>query len=136
LAAFVKAQELSPEQYIQWLPPLDGTSPLPNAIVCINMFRFPTPGTAHWSSPRAGWVVPVTENLLQTRIDEKAPRLREYTKRVVENWLLLVAEGNKPSQLFEIPAGLNASAIASPFARTFYFSHMGGTVVELGAPQE
>lgn len=33
---------------------------------------------AHWSVARAGWVAPVTADVLQERIDKKAQRLAEY----------------------------------------------------------
>lgn len=134
LAEFVKGLDLSVDQHVQWRrESFDG--PLPYEVTFLNMLGVPSAGMAHWSAPRAGWVAPLTVEALQARIDQKAPLLPKYTQRVVENWLLLVAEGNRPSQFFDTDtrSTFNASMISSPFARTFFYGHMGGTVFELGA---
>jgi len=133
LAAFVTAQGLSAGQHIQWRQDYVGSA-LPEAITYVQMLGVPEPRMAHWTTPRAGWVAPMTETVLQTSIDEKAARLPKYALRLATNWLLLVADGTKPSQFFDAPSAAVASAIVSPFARTFYFGRMRRIVIELGVP--
>lgn len=131
LSDFVRAQALAVGQRVQWYQDYDADV-LPDVVTYVQMLGVPEPGMAHWTVPRAGWVAPMTESVLQTSIDEKAALLPNYVKRVATNWLVLAADGGKPSQFFEPPSAAVASAISSPFTRTFYFARMRGTVVELG----
>ena len=133
LSAFVKARALVVGQLVQWQPD-DVGNVLPEVITYVQMLGVPERRMAHWTVPNAGWVVPLTATVLQASIDEKAALLPAYARRVPTNWLLLVADGGKPSQLFDGPSAAVASAISSPFARTFYFARMRGAVVELGPP--
>jgi hypothetical protein len=70
--------------------------------------------------------------MLQARVDEKAALLPKYTLRAATNWLLLVSDGGRPSQLFDPPTPEVASSIVSPFERTFYFGRFNSIVIELG----
>jgi hypothetical protein len=88
---------------------------------------------AHWSVARAGWVAPLAVTPLQARIDEKAKRLPTYRDTVAENWLVIVANAMKPSQLIEVKDGFDPRRISSPFARTFFYRYPDRAVVELGA---
>ena len=133
ISAFVAAQPLSVGQHVQWRQDYVDRA-LPEAITYVQMLGVPESKMAHWTVPRAGWVVPMTETVLQASVDEKAALLSRYALRVATNWLLLVADGTKPSQFFDAPSAGVASAISSPFARTFYFGRMRRTVVELGLP--
>jgi hypothetical protein len=135
LAAFVAAHALSPGQHVQWRPDYI-TSPLPALIHLVNMLGVPEPGMAHWSSPSAGWVAPMTREILQVRVDEKAALLAKYRERVGTNWLVLVSDGARPSQFFDPPTKEHASAVASPFDRTFYFARFKSLVIELGTPND
>jgi len=74
----------------------------------------------------------MTNQILQAGVDKKAALLPKYAQRVKKNWLLLVSDGAKPSQLFELPTREDALAIVSPFDRTFYFSRFKGVALELG----
>lgn len=132
LSDFVQSQMLSAGQLVQWSPD-DVTRPLPDAIAFVNMLGVPEPEMAHWSAPSAGWVAPLTREILQSRVDEKAALLPKYTLRIPNNWLLLVSDGNRPSQFFDPPTRATASSIVSPFQRTFYFARFRSIVVELGA---
>lgn len=132
LAAFVAAQALTPDQYVQWRPDYV-TSPLPEAITFVNMLGVPEPRMAHWSSPSAGWVAPLTREILQARVDEKAALLPKYRERAKTNWLVLVSDGARPSQFFDPPTREHASTVVSPFDRTFYFARFKNLVIELGA---
>jgi hypothetical protein len=131
LAAFVAAQALSPGQRVQWRPN-HVTNPLPDAINFVSLLGVSEPCMARWSAPSAGWVAPMTSEILQSRVDEKAALLPKYRRRVTTNWLLLVSDGAKPSQFFEPPTKERASAIVSPFDRTFYFARFKSLVIELG----
>ena len=135
LAAFVRAQALSPGQHVQWRPDYVA-DPLPDAITFVNMLGVPEPGMAHWSSPSAGWVSPLTSEVLQARVDEKAARLTKYRERAERNWLVLVSDGAKPSQFFEPPTREQPSMVVSPFDRTFYFARFKSLVMELGGSAE
>jgi hypothetical protein len=131
LAAFVAAQSLAPHQYVQWRP--DHVNDLlPDAINFVNMLGVPEPGMAHWSAPSAGWVAPMTREVLQARVNGKAALLAKYRERVEKNWLVLVSDGARPSQFFEPPTREHASAVVSPFDRTFYFARFASLVIELG----
>jgi hypothetical protein len=134
LSALVRAQALAVDRLIQWHQDYVGNV-LPEAITYVQMLGVPERRMGHWTVPSAGWVAPMTEAVLQASIDEKAALLPTYAQRVPTNWLLLVADGGKPSQLFDTPSAAAAAAISSPFARTFYFARMRGTVVELGVAQ-
>lgn len=131
LSDFVQSQMLSPGQLVQWWPDYV-MRPLPEAITFVNMLGVPETGMAHWSAPSAGWVAPLTQETLQARVDEKAALLAKYTLRVATNWLLLVSDGDKPSQFFDQPTPEVASAVLSPFERTFYFGRFRRTIIELG----
>jgi hypothetical protein len=131
LCALVKAQALEVSQRVHWRQDYRGDV-LPEAITYVQMLGVPEARMAHWSVPKAGWVAPMTEAVLQSSIDEKAALLPRYTQRVAKNWLLLVAGGTRPSQFFDAPSTAVASAVSSPFARTFYFARMSGAVIELG----
>ena len=69
---------------------------------------------------------------LRGRIDEKAKRLPVYHAVVAENWLLIVANRTKPSQLFDAGGSLNARAITTPFSRSFFYGYPEKSVIELG----
>lgn len=131
LCGFVKAQALKVWQRVEWHQDYCSTL-LSEAITYVRMLGVLEPSMAHWTVPAAGWVVPMTETVLQASINEKATLLPRYTERVEKNWLLLIAGGTKPSQFFDAPSSAVASAVFSPFARTFYFARMTGTVIELG----
>lgn len=133
LAAFVKSQALRPEELRRWIPG-HASGALPAAITCINMLGVPEAGMAHWSAPGGAWVAPLTAEILQARVDEKASLLPKYRERVERNWLLLVSDGGRPSQFFDPPTAAVASLVSSPFTRTFYFGRFAEVVVELGVP--
>lgn len=131
LSSFVQDLNLAVWQRVDWRPEaLNG--PLPLEISFLHALGVPSQDMAHWSVARAGWVAPLTENNLYPRIVDKAKRLPSYRAITSENWLLVVADRTKPSQLFDLGMNLNASAIASPFSRTFYYGYPEKPVIELG----
>jgi hypothetical protein len=87
---------------------------------------------AHWGVARAGWVAPITTDALQSRVKEKSTRLPEYRNTVKENWLVIVDDRTKPSQMFEAQPDFDARGISRPFSRTYFYGHREKTVIELG----
>lgn len=131
LSSFVQGLNLAAWQRVDWRPDaLNG--PLPFEISFLHALGVPSHDMAHWSVPRAGWVVPLAASSLYPRIAEKAKRLPSYRAITGENWLLVVADRTKPSQLFDLGKNLNARAITSPFTRTFYYGYPEKPIIELG----
>jgi len=104
---------------------------LPQAVTHVQMYGVSTKELGHWRVARAGWVGPLTVEILQDGISRKASRLPVYKKRADTNWLVLVTNSSKPSQFFEESQSAIDFQVSSPFARTFYFGLVTGTVREL-----
>src|SRR5688572_12715734 len=115
---------------VDWRP--DRPGPLLSVIALVHALGVPSRDMAHRTVPRAGWVAPLTVDALQLRVDEKAKRLPEYREHARENWLVIVSDGMKPSQLFEVPSGFQLEKVSSPFDRTYFYGHPDRAVVELG----
>jgi len=131
LASFVQGLQLSELQRVDWRPEeLDGH--LPDEISFVHALGVPKSEMAHWGVARAGWAAPLSAGALQSRIDEKTTRLLKYRNTVSENWLLVVADGTKPSQLFDAKAEFDSRTISSPFSRSFFYGHPDRAVIELG----
>lgn len=130
LARFVQTLDL-PEWQTFNRSVAPGDQLLPEGISFIRAFGVPTYRYAHWSVARAGWVGPITAELVQSRIDVKAKHLRNYDANVTEYWLVLIADSLNPSQMIEIRPDFDATTISSPFARTFIYSYPRPTVVEV-----
>lgn len=131
LASFVQGLHLSEWQRVDWRPEdLDGH--LPDEISFVHVLGVPKSEMAHWGVARAGWAAPLSAGTLQSRIDEKTTRLLKYRNTVSENWLVVVADGRKPSQLFDAKAEFDARTISSPFSRSFFYGHPDRAVIELG----
>ncbi len=131
LASFVQGLNLAEWQHVDWRPEeLDG--PLPYEVSFVHALGVPSFEMAHWGVARTGWVAPLDVTPLQARIDEKSKRLPAYQHEVSENWLLIVADATKPSQLIEAKDNFDPRRVSSPFARTFFYRHPDKTVIELG----
>lgn len=131
LASFVRGLQLGPWQRSDYRPE-EIDSPLPDHIAFIHALGVPSPEMAHWAVARAGWAASLTGRALQERIEEKAKRLPVYQSVVPENWLLLVADRTRPSQLFDLDAELDSRAVTSPFSRAFFYGYPEKRVLELG----
>jgi hypothetical protein len=105
---------------------------LPREIHFLNAYAVSEQAAAHWYAPQAGWVVPLTEDLLQASISAKAQRLTDYRLKAPEIWLVLAVAGGAPSQGFDFRPQIDGRAIASPFDRTFFLSMIDGNVQEIG----
>lgn len=131
LAYFVQSLGLVEWQRVVWRPSgLDDA--LPREISYLQALRVPKPEMAHWAVARAGWVAPLTAAALQLRVDDKASRVPDYSAVVDENWLLIVADITKPSQLMEARENFDPQAVSSPFARTFFYRYPEKQVIEVG----
>lgn len=131
LASFVQSLNLSLWQRADWSPE-ECDEPLPQEISFVHALGVPSFDMAHWGVARSGWVAQLSVMPLQSRVDEKAKRLPSYKNSIEENWLVVIADATKPSQLIEAKKDFNPSAISSPFARTFFYRHPDSTVIELG----
>jgi hypothetical protein len=131
LSALVANMNLVAWKRMDWRPEHPG--PLIDVISLVHALGVPEPKMAHWAVARSGWVAPVTIGVLQSRVDEKAKRLSAYQNELSENWLVIFADGMKPSQLFEVRSDFERTKVASPFNRTFFFAHPDRAVVELGS---
>ena len=131
LAGFVQRLNLSPWQTVDWRPE-EADDLLPSEVSFIHALGIPSIDLAHWTVARAGWVAPLTVEALQPRIDEKSARLAEYQAAAAENWLVVVANATKPSQMFDVLAQLDPHEISSPFSRTFFYNYPGTAVIEFG----
>lgn len=130
LAKFACGLQLSPWQRFDYRPEeIDG--PLPDHIAFIHALGVPSAEMAHWTVARAGWAAPLTTKVLLDRVEEKAKRLSAYQSVVPENWLLIVADRTRPSQLFDLDAELDASAVATPFSRAFFYGYPEKHVLQL-----
>jgi len=81
---------------------------------------------AHWNVSRAGWVAPLTPERLQTPISKKSAKIDAYQAAAQENWLLIVADGMKPSQAFSVPPDFPTDKVSSAFERTFFYRYPEG----------
>ena len=123
--------EMSPEvwQSASWPDPHMDWDPLMDAVLAIRVTGVPS--EALWSTTGGGWVAKASAEVLQARIDAKAPRLPRYRNRVDEVWLLIVADGSTPSQFFDPPTAEDARSVVSPFDQTWFFGRSRRRAVRL-----
>lgn len=129
LVDFLATRPLAQWERLDWHP--DEPGELPDEIAFLHALGVPDQEFAHWVVPRAGWVHPLTNALLQASIDRKAPRLETYRSATSETWLLIVADRTNPSQLFDNGCQLNGCTLQSPFNRTYYFGYPEKNVLRL-----
>lgn len=130
LVDFLASRPLAQWERKHWKP--DDSWQLPCEIGFVHALGVPDQEFVHWVVPRAGWVHSLTAALLQARIDQKASRIETYRSATSENWLLIVADRTKPSQLFDAGDQLIGCSIRSPFDRTYYFGYPEKPVLRLG----
>ena len=128
LAAFILSHHVELGQYISWTQDYRGR--VPHVIQSIGVCGLSSEGL--WSTPSSGWQAPLTAEILQARVNEKAARLPTYAERVPTNWLLMASDRGRGSQLFAAPTEEVVAAVVSPFARTYYYGCWEGLVVQLG----
>jgi len=106
--------------------------PLMGSVTVVHTLGVPDQGMGHWTASQAVWVAPLTPERLQTRITEKSAKINAYQEAAHENWLLVVADGMKPSQAFSVPPDFATGQVSSPFERTFFYRYPDGEVIEVG----
>ncbi len=132
LSDFIRGLALISGQHIFWHPDELEDSPLPDEISAVHARGVPDHKMAHWAVARAGHVVPLTLLVLQAQIDKKAVKLDQYRKAAAENWLIVVGDGTRPSQLFNAAASFDPSHVRSPFSRTYYYGYPNRGLMRLG----
>ncbi|MFQ5428149.1 MAG: hypothetical protein ACE5EZ_04120 [Thermodesulfobacteriota bacterium] len=133
LSSLVRGLNLGLWQVVNLYPEVFEESLLPEEISFIHALGVPSYEMAHWGVARAGWVAPLTIQVLQTRIKEKAKKLFEYQRVTPENWLVIISFNSRPSQMFSVPSEFDPSGIISPFDKTFYYAYPDRKLIELGA---
>jgi len=132
LALLIRGFGLTPWQRSDYRPE-EADDPLLDYIAFIHTLGVPSKDMAHWVVARSGWAAPLTKQALRDRIEVKARRLASYRSAVPENWLLLVADRTRPSQLFALDAGIDAASVATPFSRAFFYFYPEKHILELGS---
>ena len=77
------------------------------------------------------WVAPITAELVQSRIDEKANLVASYTETHIEVWLVIGVRGDTPSQFLEFNTGALEVSLRSPFSRTYFVDAFLGRAMRL-----
>jgi hypothetical protein len=131
LAEFLLAGDFSFERPTCWRQTYEDST-LPREIMFLNIRRVREQAMSHWVAPRAGWIEPLTEAVLQAAINDKSLKLAQYRRVASETWLILSASGGAPSQGFDRNPDIPWASIHSPFDRTFLLSLIDGKVWEVG----
>jgi len=109
-----------------------GDGPLPVWFDSITITRYPELAQALFSAPRSEWIPTINAADLQQTIDGKAERLHGYHNKCDEVWLLMVEEGNDPSDTLEMPDKLwKHSYDFRGFARVFVLRGRNARIIEL-----
>lgn len=134
LADLVQDQTLKAMERFDWHSDSDENwrHPLAGVVDLVHALGVPEHQMAHWHVSRAGWVAPLTPERLQTPISKKSAKIDAYQDAAQENWLLIVADGMKPSQAFSVPPDFANEQVSSPFERTFFYRYPDGEVIEVG----
>jgi hypothetical protein len=130
LAMFVRDIDVQEGSNQEIRPGYPG-SPFAETIASIRVYGVPSQEMALWTVLRAGWAFPIAIEPIQARIDEKARRLNSYRNVVSSNWLVIVADATRPSQLFTArKSEFDVTSIKSSFDRTFFFGYPERDVIE------
>jgi hypothetical protein len=129
--------KITPEQdqISDWRPGVEEYRSGSAAVTYVHVYRHPSHFKPHWLHADAGWVAPITLDLVQRAIQAKAARLHDYRQRVAEVWLLLAVYGRTPSQFFDTEIRFDPSAVRSPFDRTYLHEAFLNHAILLGTPE-
>jgi hypothetical protein len=126
---------LQPGTALDWRPRYKEDLKRAEVFSHVHIYRQPPTIQPHWLVVAAGWVAPLTAELVQSRIDQKALRMAQYQSALPEIWLLIGVLGRDPSQFFEVDSSQPNVTMNSPFHRTYYLDLFRGVALELHAPR-
>jgi hypothetical protein len=92
---------------------------LPPPVAFIYVLGLPSRITPRWQVVASGWSKEFQSSEVESLLSEKNALISQYRKTVVENWLLIVADGSKPPGMFRPPEQACNDLPASNFERTF-----------------
>jgi hypothetical protein len=105
---------------VEWRPTYRGDVKYAELFSHVHIYRHPQGIAPHWFVTAAGWIAPLTAELIQARIDEKASRISSYRAAMLELWLVIGVLGRDPSQFFDFDTEDLAGVFRSPFDRTYF----------------
>lgn len=135
LLEMVQRMLLQPGTVLDWRPCYREDLEYAEVFSHVHIYRQPQTFKPHWLVAAAGWVAPLTSELVQARIDQKAPRLAQYKASLPEIWLLIGVLGRDPSQFFDVDTSQLNVTMNSPFDRTYYLDSFRGVAIELHPPR-
>lgn len=86
---------------------------------------------SHWGAPAADYVPDLLPASIQAIIDKKNVKPSNYTAKYQKLWLLIVAEGNGVSSLYNLPAATREHRYRSEFDRVVFFDVFTKEVIDL-----
>lgn len=101
----------------------------PNSLSYFAIARLPTYSQSYWHVSDADFLPVLTPKELQTVISQKNEA--DYSIKDGSSWLVIVADGTRPSSSFEIRAVMLDAVYESRFDRTFLFDPMGDHLFQL-----
>ena len=104
---------------------------VPDWIHSVNIARLPGLSKHQWSAPAAGWVQTDCIDTIQSRLDAKAEEYDAYRRHCDACWVLIVADGFRPSSLFRPSPETLEHRYASPFQKVLLMEGFSRSVNEL-----
>lgn len=124
-----------PEMVLDWRPRYKKDLKHAEVFSHVHVYRQPQTFRPHWLVAAAGWVASLTAELVQSRIDQKAPRMAQYKTALPEIWLLIGVLGRDPSQFFDVDTSQLNLTMKSLFHRTYYLDSFRGVALALHPPR-
>lgn len=131
LLELVQRALLQPEEIVEWRPTYRHDVTYAELFSHIHIYRQPQNFPPHWLVTTAGWIAPLTPELIQSRIDEKAGRIGSYREAMAEVWLVIGIRGTDPSQFFDYNTEGLGGTFRSPFDRTYFLEGFLGRALLL-----
>jgi hypothetical protein len=126
---------LQPGTALDWRPRYKEDLKHAEVFSHVHIYRQPQTFRPHWLVAAAGWVAPLTAELVQARIDQKAPRMAQYKTALPEVWLVIGVLGRDPSQFFDVDTSQLNVTMNSPFHRTYFLDSFRGVALALHPPR-
>jgi hypothetical protein len=98
----------------------DSVPPVPDPISFVYVRGLPADITPRWQVVSPGWSKAFEASDVASLISSKNALIHEYRRTVVENWLLVVADGRKPPGMFRTHGEDHIDLPVSEFDRTFF----------------